>query len=120
LVWAQGTATRRRLPRLPPARPPHRGRVPGVGHPIRLVAIGESTVSGVGLSRGDETVAATTARVLARATGRPVVWRAHGLGGATAREGLERIVPHIPGEPADLLIVAFCIHDITGYRSPAR
>src|SRR5205823_1791833 len=102
-----------------PAKPPHRGRFSGVGDPIRVLAIGESTVSGIGLSRGDETVAATTARALARVTGRPVIWRAHGLGGATAREGLQRILPRIPPEPADLLIVAFCINDLTAYRSPA-
>jgi lysophospholipase L1-like esterase len=119
LVWAQGSVTRRRVPRLPPAQPPHHGLVSGVGDPIRVVAIGESTVSGVGLSRGDETVAAATARVLARVTGRPAVWRAYGLGGATAKEGLRRILPRLPPEPADLLIVAFCINDLTGYRSPA-
>jgi lysophospholipase L1-like esterase len=119
LVWAQGSVTRRRVPRLPPARPPHHGMASGAGKPIRVLAIGESTVSGIGLSRGDETVAATTARALARATRRPVDWRAYGLGGATAREGLGRILPRIPPQPADLLIVAFCINDITGYRSPA-
>ena len=119
LAWAQGSVTRRRVPRLPPAQPPHHGLFFGVGNPIRVLAIGESTVSGIGLSRGDETVAATTARVLARVTRRPAVWRAYGLGGATAREGLGRILPRIPPEPADLLIVAFCINDLTGYRSPA-
>src|SRR5688572_12390381 len=61
LVMAQGAATRRRVPRLPPAEPPHHGSVSGAGRPIRLLAIGESTVCGVGLTRGDETVAATTA-----------------------------------------------------------
>src|SRR5437762_1560903 len=53
LVWAQAAVTRRRVPRLPPAKPPHRGRFSGVGDPIRVLAIGESTVSGIGLSRGD-------------------------------------------------------------------
>src|ERR1044072_3349651 len=75
VVMAQGAATRRRGPRLPPASPPHRGWVPGVGQSIRLLAVGESTVCGVGLARGDEAVAATTARALARLTGRPGAWR---------------------------------------------
>ena len=86
LAWAQGMATRRRVPLLPPAAPPHHGRVPGVGAPIRVVAIGDSTVSGLGLSRGDETVAAATARVLTRTTGRPSIWRGYGLSGATVRD----------------------------------
>ena len=54
LVIAQGAATRRRVPRLPPAGPPHHGLVPGAGKPIRLLAIGKSTVCGVGLTSGEE------------------------------------------------------------------
>ena len=46
LAWAQGSATRRRVPQLPAANLPHDGKVPGVGEPIRVVGIGESSVSG--------------------------------------------------------------------------
>jgi lysophospholipase L1-like esterase len=120
LVWAQGTATRRRVPRLPPAKPPHHGLVPGMGRPIRVLAIGESPVAGIGLSRSDETVAAATARALARLTKRPIAWRGYGLSGATARDALQRLVPNIPPEPADLVIVAFGVNDAAAYRSPAR
>jgi lysophospholipase L1-like esterase len=119
VAWAQGSATRRRVPRLPAANPPHQGWVTGEGTPIRVLAIGESTISDIGLGRGDETVTAATARALARSTGRPVAWRAHGLSGATAREGLERLLPHIAPTPTDLLIVAFCVNDVTAYRSPS-
>jgi lysophospholipase L1-like esterase len=119
IAWAQGSVTRRRVPRLPPAMPPHHGWIQGAGAPIRVLAIGESTICGIGVSCGDETVTAVTARALAHATGRPVGWRAHGLSGATAREGLERLLPRVAPEPADLLIVAFCVNDVTAYRSPA-
>lgn len=43
LAWAQGSATRRRVPQLPAANLPHDGKVPGVGEPIRVVGIGESS-----------------------------------------------------------------------------
>ena len=119
LVIAQATATRRRVPNLPPARPPHRGSVPGPGKPIRLLAIGKSTVSGVGLESGIETVAATTARALARLTGRPIAWRAEGLSGATVRDARTQLLSRISPEPADLLVVAFGVNDATAYRSPA-
>jgi hypothetical protein len=39
VAWAQVSATRRRVPRLPSASPPHRGEVPGLGSPIRVLAI---------------------------------------------------------------------------------
>ncbi len=119
LAWAQGAATRRRVPRLPPAKPPHHGCVPGTGQPIRLLAIGESPVAGIGLSRSDEAVAAATARALARLTRRPIAWRAYGLSGATARDALEQILLRIAPEPVDLIIVAFGVNDATAYRSPA-
>jgi lysophospholipase L1-like esterase len=118
LAWAQGSVTRRRVPLLPPAKPPYHGWVPGIGEAIRVLAIGESTVSGVGLSRSDETVAATTAQALVRLTGRPAAWRACGLTGATVRDGLLELVPRIVPTPADLIIVAFCVNDVTAYRSP--
>jgi len=119
LAWAQGTATRRRVPRLPAAAPPHYGKAPGAGDPIRVIGIGESSVSGVGLCRGDETVTAVTARALARHTGRPATWRACGLSGATVRDALRRLVPSIAPGPADLMIVAFGVNDATSYRSPS-
>ena len=119
LAWAQGSLTRRRVPHLAAAAPPYRGEVLGLGAPIRVLAIGESSISGVGILRGDESVTAVTARTLARLTGRPAVWRAHGLSGATARQALNELLPRIAPEPADLLIIAFGVNDATSYRSPA-
>jgi lysophospholipase L1-like esterase len=119
LAAVQGKVINNRIPRLPPAMPPHRGTIAGIGRSVRLLAIGESSVSGVGVSQGEETVAATTARALARNTGRPVTWRAHGLSGATVREALDRLLPTLAPEPIDLLIVAFGINDVIARRSPS-
>src|ERR1700730_10801070 len=119
LVIAQGAATRRRGPRLPPAGPPHHGLGPGGGEPIGLLAVGESTVCGVGLTSGEESVTATTARALARLTGRPVAWRAEGLSGATVSDAHKQLLPRIAPEPADLMLVAFGVNDATAYSSPA-
>jgi lysophospholipase L1-like esterase len=119
LVALQGTLTRRRVPCLPPVQPPYDGLVPGRGATIRMLAIGESTVAGVGLAHSDQTVAATTARALARQTGRPVAWHGHGLSGATVSAAAERLLPRIAREPADLLIIAFGVNDTLAYRSPS-
>lgn len=89
-----------------------------MGPPLRLLAIGESTVCGVGVERGDMTVTAETARALSRRTGRPVRWQALGLSGATAREGMAKLLPRVAPEPADLLIVAFGVKDTLMYRPP--
>jgi lysophospholipase L1-like esterase len=119
--WAavQGAATRRRMPTLPAAKPPHRGLFPGAGPLLRVLAIGDSSVSGIGVARGDETVSATTARALARLTGRAVAWRAVGLSGATVAKARQELIPRLALEPADLLIVAFGVNDTAAYRLPA-
>jgi len=119
LAWAQGSATRRRVPRLPSASPPHRGEVPGLGAPIRVLAIGESSISGVGVSCSTQSMTAVTARALARRTGRPASWRVHGFSGATARQAMKQLMPRIGREPADLVIIAFGVNDATSYRSPS-
>jgi lysophospholipase L1-like esterase len=84
-----------------------------------MLAIGESTVAGVGLAHSDEAVAATTARALARQTRRPVAWRGLGLSGATVSEAAQRLLPRIAADPVDLLVVAFGVNDTIAYRSPA-
>jgi lysophospholipase L1-like esterase len=119
LVALQGTVTRRRVPCLPAVKTPCRGLVPGQGATIRLLAVGESTVAGVGLAHSDETVAATTALALARQTRRPVAWQGHGLSGATVSEAAERLLPRVAAEPADILIIAFGVNDTIAYRSPS-
>jgi hypothetical protein len=72
----------------------------------------------VGLTHGDEAVAATTARALARLTadrspGAPRAYR----GNRERRAGT--LLPRIECEPTDLLIVAFGVNDATAYNSPA-
>lgn len=119
LVALQGILTRRRIPTLPRARPPHCGLIPGTGRCLRILAIGDSSVSGVGVIHGGETVSATTARALARMTGRPIAWRALGLSGATAKTALHRLLPRLLPQPADLLVIAFGVNDAIAYRSPA-
>ena len=114
----QGVLTRRRVPRLPSAKPPHNGLIAGREPSIRVLAIGESSVSGVGLASSEETVAAATARLLARITNRSIAWRSHGLSGASVREGVRRLLPCVACEPVDLVIVAFGANDAMEYRSP--
>jgi hypothetical protein len=56
LVFAQGAATRRRVPRLPPARPPHHGLVPMAPPPYPWLALGRAAGGG---RSPDATVAAS-------------------------------------------------------------
>ena len=90
-----------------------------MGKSIRLLAIGELTVCGVGLASGDELVAATTARALARLTGRPIAWRAEGLSGATVSDARSSSCLASRRSQPISFVVAFGVNDTTAYRSPA-
>jgi len=119
LAALQAIIVRRRVPRLPSARPPYHGSIAGRGRMLRIVAMGESSVSGVGLASGDQAVTAATARSLARMSGRPVSWRALGRSGASVRKGIKHLLPSLSPEPADLLIVAFGANDVMDRPSPS-
>ncbi|MBL8385020.1 MAG: SGNH/GDSL hydrolase family protein [Burkholderiales bacterium] len=122
LLVAQGRRVRRVTPRLPPAAGPVAGIVgdDGAGAPLSLLAIGESTVAGVGAATHADALTGQLARGLAAATGRRVAWQAHGLSGATVAQARASLLPGIAGSPLDLIVVAFGVNDVLEHTRPAR
>lgn len=122
LLLAQGRRTRRRTPRLPAAVAPYAGIV-GAHHalpPLTLLALGESTVAGVGVTTHEEAITGQLARALSARLARPVSWRACGKNGATVRTGLERLMLQVPEQPVDIVLVAFGVNDTTAFHSVSR
>ncbi|MFP5251602.1 MAG: protealysin inhibitor emfourin [Actinomycetes bacterium] len=72
----------------------------GDGAPLRLLVIGDSTATGVGAERLDDSLAVQTAALVAGYRGRPVAWRIEGLEGSNAAQVLERHLPAV-GAPDD-------------------
>ncbi|BAN50367.1 SGNH/GDSL hydrolase family protein [Metapseudomonas resinovorans] len=122
LALPMAVHTRRTALRLAPAAGPERGLAGGElnGEPLRLLLIGESTVAGVGASCLDFALAGQMARALAARLGRPVAWRACGENGITAGEALERLLPQVADEPADLVLLVFGVNDTTHFSSDQR
>lgn len=119
-VWRQGQRVRATLPQLPAAGGPRTGEVRGTGLPVRLLVFGESTAAGVGASNHAEGLAGQTARILARQTGRPVHWRAHGQRGLTARAAHDALLPTLPRAPFHVVILALGVNDVIALHSPLR
>ncbi len=109
----------RDTPRLPAAPGATHGQFAGRGPALRLLAIGESTVAGVGASRQDRALGAATARALAAATGRRVRWESRGTNGMTARGAAAELVPEASAETS-VAVVALGVNDVLGLTSPAR
>ncbi|MYN02242.1 SGNH/GDSL hydrolase family protein [Pseudoduganella sp. DS3] len=118
LLMLQGRRTRARTPRLPEAPGARHGVLVGAapGAPLRVLGLGESPVAGVGVARQEQAITAQFARALARRTGRAVQWRACGRNGATVRDALAQLLPQVPPEPVDVLLVAFGVNDTVAFR----
>jgi lysophospholipase L1-like esterase len=122
LLAAQGRRMRRITPRLPPAAGPGFG-ICGetlAGPPLRLLAVGESPVAGVGVDRHEQAITAALARALAQRLARPVHWRACGMNGVTVRQAQDQLLPLVPAQPVDVLLVAFGVNDSTAFHSARR
>ena len=122
LPWliAQGRRVRRDTPRLPPAAGSSTGAVDGSAPALRVLLIGESTVAGVGAATHVDGMAGHFARDLRARCGRRVEWSVFGLSGATVRHAHTNLLPAIPSEPADLIVIAFGVNDVLARTPPAR
>ncbi|NEX63488.1 SGNH/GDSL hydrolase family protein [Noviherbaspirillum galbum] len=121
LSW-QGKRTRRKTPRLPEADGPREGLAGAqlAGQALRIVAIGESPVAGVGVPTQEDAITAQLARALSSSLGRPVAWQAHGRNGATAREIGEAVLPGLPAAPVDVALVCLGVNDTTAFTPVGR
>lgn len=111
LLLRQAKALQAGLLWLPEPKGARRGTIDPVGvaahaAPLRLLAIGDSTATGVGVDRLEDGLVLQTAARLADAHRRPVAWRIEGLEGSTSAQVLERHLPAVDGEfDAILLLV---------------
>lgn len=111
-VAVQGLRLRRTAPRLAPAAGESRGCV-GSGRALRLLAIGDSIIAGVGAATLERALVGCTAQALADGMGIAVEWEAHGCSGASSAAVLADLVPAIDPRPADAIVVSVGVNDVT-------
>ena len=115
-----GPVIRARAMRMAPAPGPHRAHLPGAGAPIRLLVIGDSSAAAVGVTHTRDGLAAQVAHGIARRTGRPVTYVAHGNNSATAADVRDHVVPHLPDEPFTHIVVSIGANDAKNFHSATR
>jgi lysophospholipase L1-like esterase len=120
LIAAQALWLRRRAYRAPAAAGDPQG-VEGVGPPLRLLALGDSIIAGVGIERIEHALPGAFARTLAARWQRRVEWQALGRNGADVA-GTRRLLAGaretLPA--ADLVLLSIGVNDTTGLSSRRR
>lgn len=127
VALAQGVLVRLRTPRLPPAegvrglvRAPilNGAAAPHDSPSLRLLAVGDSIIAGVGCPTQHEALTGRFAAALAARLDRAVEWEAAGVNGATAQSALG-LVPDAWVD-ADLCLVSVGVNDVVRRTRPAR
>lgn len=119
LYW-QGRRVRKRVGRLPDAEGETVGKIGDFSQTINLLAIGESTVAGVGARNHGEALGGQLAKYLSTEIKKSVRWHVLGESGITVNETLERLVPDLPETKMDFVVIALGGNDTFKVSSPNR
>ena len=120
LLFLQGHYTRRKVGLLPEAGGDKHG-VTGEGtDAVKLLVIGESTVAGLGARTHDRALAGRFAEQLSLRLQRPVEWTVVGRNGVTAKRTIAELVPLIPNEKYDYILVGLGGNDVMKLSSPRK
>jgi lysophospholipase L1-like esterase len=117
----QGQITRWKVGLLPGAAGETSGLAgTGGGEPSKLFVIGESTVAGLGARTHELALAGQFAKQLSERIGRPVGWSVVGKNGVTARRTIDELLPQMPDEKFDHILVGLGGNDVMKLSSPQK
>ncbi len=119
-LFAQGQITRWKVGLLPDAEGPKTGVVGEGNNTAKLFVIGESTVAGLGAGTHDLALAGQFALRLSEHIKRPVEWKVLGKNGVTARRTIDELLPQMPDERFDYILVGLGGNDVMKLSSPRK
>ena len=118
-LFLQGQVTRWKVGLLPEAEGP--AGLTGQGEePAKLLVLGESTVAGLGARTHEMALGGRFAKGLSTRIGRPVMWTVVGRNGVTARRTIDELVPLVPREPFDYILLGIGGNDVMKLSSPKK
>jgi lysophospholipase L1-like esterase len=119
VVFSQAFALRRHALKLDPAIGPPEGRI-GRGEPLHFLAIGDSIIAGVGARRIQQSTVGHVARFMSGRLSREINWRAAGMIGAGARRVRRDVVPALPPQRFDAILVSVGVNDVLKLERSGR
>ena len=120
LLFLQGHYTRRKVGLLPEAAGDKTGIVGHGDSPRTLFVIGESTVAGLGARTHAQALAGRFAEQLSERIARPVRWTVVGRNGVTARRTIDELIPMMPDERFDYVLIGLGGNDVMKLSSPRK
>lgn len=120
LLYFQGKKIRASVPRLPEA-----SGLEGTAHKnptrvLRMLTIGESTVSGVGVATHEEGLTGTLAKTLAEGLDATIHWKVYAKSGYTAKRVTYKIIPKIAETNIDLIVIGLGGNDAFKLNSSGK
>lgn len=112
----QGLRLRKMATRLPGAAGARLG-ASGEGDTLRLLAIGDSIIDGVGTGRTEESLPVQFAEALSEKMQRCVHWRIEGESGFDIDDVIERLETIKNTTQPDLVLISVGVNDVTGLSS---
>jgi len=118
MLFLQGQITRWKVGILPDAAGPRAG-IAGIGNdPAKLWVMGESTVAGLGARDHERALAGRFATNLSNYIDRSVAWKVLGKNGVTARQTIDELLPQMPDESFDYILLGIGGNDVMKLSSP--
>lgn len=119
VLFSQAFSLRRHALQLAPAVGPREGRI-GRGEPLHFLAVGDSIIAGVGARRVAQSTVGHVARFMSGRLTREINWRAAGVIGAGARRIRREIVPALPPQPYDVILLSVGVNDVLKMERSGR
>jgi len=125
IAAAQGLSLRKKAMRLEPPPGNTFGLFGQQSHnrfskPLKLLALGDSIIAGIGATDQNQSLTAQFAKALAQCYEQPVSWKALGNSGANSLDLLAQL-SNLQGEPPpDLVLISIGVNDVTGLHSSRR
>lgn len=116
----QGKKIRKSVPSLPEAEGTQGISTCVSEKTISMIAIGESTIAGVGVATHEEGYTGTLAKELAERLGVNIEWRVYARNGYMVEQLTKKILPKIEEKRADLIVIGTGGNDAFKLNTPKR
>ena len=118
-LLVQGRITRWKVGLLPEAKDPA-GIAGAGGDEVKLLVLGESTVAGLGARTHELALGGQFAKGLNQRLGKTVNWTVVGRNGVTARRTIDELLPLVPKERFDYVLLGIGGNDVMKLSSPKK